>query len=467
MNPPVVVHLLRDLSAVALAAGLIAACARKDSASDADSVTSATSGPAATAANSPGALPAGEARLAVDGGAIWYKVATNPRGTPVILLHGGPGIGSYYLKSLEALGSDRPVVRYDQLGSGKSGGLTDTTKMTIAHFVRELDSLRAHLGYNRVHIVGHSWGTILGLEYYRAHPEHVVSLTLASAALDIPEWERNAKRLVTTLSDSAQRAIRRREADKKFDAPDYQVALQEFYGRYVWLHPVQADLDSTFQQMNEQIYGYLQGPSEFTITGTLKRYDATPRGACPRRTGGGHSRFRAHHHMGQSECDDTCRSRTSSARRRPRSASLRLRAFRSLWPPKQICCRHRSHDRAAVAERVDQLVQVLYLQTVVQRVLEPVRPVEERQHADAEQDESRQGVQHDRVQVRITGRRKPPERKRQAEQEHQRRHQHGRRHPSGAEEQPEQRLDRSPVWLGHGQRSRNQKMTAETTIHAP
>lgn len=276
MNPPVVVHLLRDLPAVALAAALIAACARTDSASDADSVTSATSGPAAPAATSPGALPAGEARLAVDGGAIWYKVATNARGTPVILLHGGPGIGSYYLKSLEALESDRPVVRYDQLGSGKSGGLTDTTKMTIAHFVRELDSLRAHLGYNRVHIVGHSWGTILGLEYYRAHPEHVVSLTLASAALDIPEWERNAKRLVTTLSDSAQRAIRRREADKKFDAPDYQVALQEFYGRYVWLHPVQADLDSTFQQMNAQIYGYLQGPSEFTITGTLKRYDATP-----------------------------------------------------------------------------------------------------------------------------------------------------------------------------------------------
>lgn len=256
------------LSLSGAASAFTVACARVDSGANADSV-------AARYTTGSVALPAGESRLAVDGGVIWYKVTGNGSGTPVILLHGGPGYGSYYLKSLEALGTDRPVVRYDQLGSGKSGGLTDTTKMTIPHFVGELESLRAKLGYDRVHIVGHSWGTILGLEYYRTHPEHVASLTLASAALDIPEWERNAKRLVTTLSDSAQRAIRVREADKKFDAPDYQSALQEFYGRYVWLHPVQADLDSTLSDVNERIYGYMQGPSEFTITGTLKHYNAT------------------------------------------------------------------------------------------------------------------------------------------------------------------------------------------------
>lgn len=259
---------LKAVLSLSGAASAFTGCAGADSGSHADSVPAGSRSGQAT-------LPAGESRLSVDGGAIWYKVSGNGTGTPVILLHGGPGYGSYYLKSLEALGTDRTVVRYDQLGSGKSGGLTDTIKMTIPHFVEELDSLRAHLGYDRVHIVGHSWGTILGLEYYRAYPAHVASLTLASAALDIPEWERNARRLVTTLSDSAQRAIRRREADKQFGAPDYQSALQEFYGRYVWLRPVPADLDSTLAQVNERIYGYMQGPSEFTITGTLKHYDAT------------------------------------------------------------------------------------------------------------------------------------------------------------------------------------------------
>lgn len=221
-------------------------------------------------------LPPGEARLAVDGGRIWYKVSGTGQGTPVILLHGGPGYSSYYLKPLEALGTDRPVVRYDQLGGGKSDGLTDTTKMTIAHFVAELDSLRSHLGYPRVHLVGHSWGTILALEYYRAHPDRVASLTLASPALNIPAWESHAHALEKTLSDSAQRAIRIADSTKKFDAPGYQNALGEFYGKYVWLHPVKADLDSMMAQANERIYNYMQGPSEFTITGTLKTYDATP-----------------------------------------------------------------------------------------------------------------------------------------------------------------------------------------------
>jgi proline iminopeptidase len=146
----------------------------------------------------------------------------------------------------------------------------------IAHFVRELDSLRSHLGYDTVHLVGHSWGTILGLEYYRAHPEHVTSLTLMSPALDLPAWEKNAKRLVKTLSDSAQKAIATREAEKNYTAADYQAALGEFYGKYVWRRPVQAELDSLMATVNDGIYNYMQGPSEFTITGTLKTYDATP-----------------------------------------------------------------------------------------------------------------------------------------------------------------------------------------------
>lgn len=222
------------------------------------------------------ALPPGEHRLAVADGSIWYKVSGSGTGAPVILLHGGPGYSSFYLKPLEALGDDRPVVRYDQLGGGKSDNLSDTAKFNIAHFVAEVDSLRAHLGYEKTHVLGHSWGTIVAVEYYKVHPERVISLTLGSSALDIPAWEKNARRLVTTLPDSMQRAIKQREAEGKFDAPDYQAAMGEFYARYVWRKPVQADLDSLMATANSDIYMYMQGPSEFTITGTLKRYDAKP-----------------------------------------------------------------------------------------------------------------------------------------------------------------------------------------------
>lgn len=246
-------------------AGILSACSRDTKpATSVDSTASAKK------------LPSGENYLAVSGGQIWYKMSGQGTGTPVILLHGGPGFTSVYMKSLEAIGTDRKVVRYDQLGSGNSSKATDTAMFNIPHFVAELEALRAHLGYEKVHLLGHSWGTILGLEYYKAHPEHVASLIQASPALDIPEWERHARELVKTLPDSTQRIIAKREAEKNFEAPDYQAALMEFYGKYVFLRPVQADLDSLFAAANPGIYNYMQGPSEFTITGTLKKYDTTP-----------------------------------------------------------------------------------------------------------------------------------------------------------------------------------------------
>lgn len=255
-----------------VASTILAACSAPGE-KPADKAAAPVSGaPASTAP----ALGSGEALLAVDGGRIWYKVSGARTGLPVILVHGGPGFNSFYLKPLEVLGDERPVVRYDQLGAGKSDGLTDTTKMNIAHFVAELDSLRAHLGYDKVHLFGHSWGSMLVMEYYRAHPEHVQSLSMGGPVMSVPAYAKRAKALVKTLSDSAQKAIAAAEASGTFDAPAYQHAMEEFYGKYVWLRPIPADLDSTMKMVNQAIYNYMQGPSEFTITGTFKDYDATP-----------------------------------------------------------------------------------------------------------------------------------------------------------------------------------------------
>lgn len=220
-------------------------------------------------------LVPGEYKLAVDGGNIWYKISGSGKGTPVILLHGGPGFSSFYMKSLEDLSDERPVIRYDQLGAGKSDNVSDTALFTFEHFVAELDSLRSYLGVDKVHILGHSWGTMLGIEYYRAHPTHVASLTFGSAVFDVPAYANRARELLKTLPDSTQLAITRSEAAGQFDSPAYQSAISQFYELYVWRRPVQADLDSTFATVNMGIYMYMQGPSEFTITGTFKDYNVT------------------------------------------------------------------------------------------------------------------------------------------------------------------------------------------------
>src|SRR5437879_3781719 len=66
-----------------------------------------------------------EGFLDVPGGPIWYRVAGTGSGTPLLLLHGGPGARSCRLSALAALGDERPIVFYDQLGSGRSGRPTN------------------------------------------------------------------------------------------------------------------------------------------------------------------------------------------------------------------------------------------------------------------------------------------------------------------------------------------------------
>lgn len=214
----------------------------------------------------------------VPGGRVWYQIVGNGPGTPLLLLHGGPGVPSYYLKPLAALGNDRPVIFYDQLGCGRSEQPKDSTLWTRERFVAELAAVREQLGLKDVDILGHSWGTMLAVDYMLTKPAGVHALVLSSPALSIPMWEHDADSLKRLMPDSTQEKIRRHEQDGTFDSPEYQSAMNEFYGRFVARKtPMSADAESSFAGLAMPVYGYMEGPSEFTITGTLKGYDATPR----------------------------------------------------------------------------------------------------------------------------------------------------------------------------------------------
>jgi len=76
------------------------------------------------------------------------------------------------------------------------------------------------------------------------------------------------------MSDSAQRAIAAWKAGGSADTPAFKAATDEFYSKFVWRHPVQADLDSTNAGFGSEQYNYMQGAYEYVVTGTLKDYDA-------------------------------------------------------------------------------------------------------------------------------------------------------------------------------------------------
>lgn len=218
----------------------------------------------------------GEGFVAVPGGRVWYQVVGEGPGTPLVVLHGGPGAPSYYMSSLARLGTDRPVVFYDQLGAGRSDMPSDTTLWRIERFMAELDSVRTHLGLREIHLLGHSWGTMLATDYVLGGAVGVKSLVLASPALSAELWERDADALIATLPDSVREAIRVHEEAGTYDDPAYQAAMMDFYGRYVTL-AWGPDVDSTFAHFGAELYGYMWGPSEFTPTGTLRSYDRTDR----------------------------------------------------------------------------------------------------------------------------------------------------------------------------------------------
>src|SRR6185295_11111472 len=132
-----------------------------------------------------GGLSPGEGRIEVPGGRIWYRIVGSGTKTPLLVLHGGPGMSSAYLSPLAALADERPVIFYDQLGAGRSDRPTDSTLWTVDRFVQEIPRIRQALGLREVHLYGHSWGTILAVEYLLTQPQGVRSVILSSPAISI------------------------------------------------------------------------------------------------------------------------------------------------------------------------------------------------------------------------------------------------------------------------------------------
>ncbi len=113
------------------------------------------------------------------GVSLHYRVIGTGADT-VIVLHGGPGLpSSYLLHVLDPLAIDRTLIYYDQRGRGQSG-LVDSSALTAAHDVDDLDSLRRAFGLTRISLIGHHWGAILAALYAKRYPDHVKRLVLVS-----------------------------------------------------------------------------------------------------------------------------------------------------------------------------------------------------------------------------------------------------------------------------------------------
>ena len=221
-----------------------------------------------------------EGYVNVEGGRIWYKIVGNGPGTPLLLIHGGPGSSSCAgIPGYSLLGNDRPIIFYDQLGSGNSDRPTDTLLWKLPRFVNEIDALRASLGLKKLHILGSSWGGAVLAEYMvTKKPTGVSSVIFSGPLLSTPIWVEDAANLLATLPRNLQDTIKKYEALKDYASPQYMAATDSFYARFMSVKkwpPAPSATCEGVSGFNNAVYNYMWGPTEFSAPGTLKNFDRT------------------------------------------------------------------------------------------------------------------------------------------------------------------------------------------------
>jgi len=212
----------------------------------------------------------------VPGGKVWWKrVGAGPK-TPILTLHGGPGAGHNYLLPLGALAADRPVIFYDQLGCGKADSPGDESLYTIQRSVDEVDAVRHALGLKRIVLYGHSWGSVLAIEYLcQGRGAGVERLVLGGALASVPQTVAGMQRLIAAMPDGAGARIHALEAAGKTDTAEYNALVQKFYELHVCRRlPWPPEVNETIDIVGKSIaYRVMNGPNEFTIVGVIKDWD--------------------------------------------------------------------------------------------------------------------------------------------------------------------------------------------------
>lgn len=126
-------------------------------------------------------------RLAVgDGHELYWEECGNPRGIPLVFLHGGPGSGCEPWHRRFYDPERYRIVLLDQRGCGRSTPHASVEANTTPHLVADLERLRGYLRIQRWVVFGGSWGSTLGLAYAQQHPERVLGLVLRGVFLCRP-----------------------------------------------------------------------------------------------------------------------------------------------------------------------------------------------------------------------------------------------------------------------------------------
>lgn len=215
-----------------------------------------------------------------------YRVWTKKMGSgplKVLLLHGGPGFSHEYLEAFESFLPQAGIEMYyyDQLGCNNSDQPDDTSLWTTERYCKEVEEVRRGLGLEQFVLYGHSWGGILAIEYALKYQGHLRGLVISNMTAGVQSYLKHIALIKQQLPKDIQERLAPLEAKEDYDSPQYQqIMMENIYPRMLCrLQPWPEPLIRSVRHANSSIYNYMQGKSEFLVTGTLKsweRWDRLP-----------------------------------------------------------------------------------------------------------------------------------------------------------------------------------------------
>ena len=207
---------------------------------------------------------------------VWTKrVGNNPK-IKVLLLHGGPGGTHEEFECFDGYFPQEGIeyIYYDQLGSYYSDQPTDSSLWDMERFAEEVEQVRIALKLDKdnFYLFGHSGGGILAIEYALKYQENLKGLIISNMMASIPEYNAYAKEVLgPQLDPTIYGEIMEMEANNDFGNPRYnELLMQYYYTEHVLRLPLEEwpeSIKRAFKHMNSNIYVYMQGYSEFGITG--------------------------------------------------------------------------------------------------------------------------------------------------------------------------------------------------------
>jgi len=178
------------------------------------------------------------------------------------------------------LASERAVILYDQLDTGRSDAPGDRANWTVDRFASEISAIRDALSIDRLHVLGHSWGGQIATHYAANDGKALASLILQGTPSSAARTEAGIMTLLGQLPDGAGSVIAAAERDGTLDDPAYQKAIGLFARRHIYRSDMstvaQAYMAGIPEDRGLALSEYLNGPTLTRFSGSLQGFDDEP-----------------------------------------------------------------------------------------------------------------------------------------------------------------------------------------------